>query len=116
GYAFCESCGKPCSLDIDEGNTISQYIKEGRDKAFLNPANVVWDYLVYSCSCCGGKFKYTYKDIESLVRSYFFSLAEEYKTYFEELEEAGDVTTLEALKRKATGNVAKRVDERYRRK
>ena len=112
GYVFCESCGKPCNLDIDEGDTISEYIKEGREKVFLNPANVVWDYLVYSCSCCGGKFKYTYKDIESRVRNYFFSLSEDYRKYFEELEEAGDVTTLEALKRKATGDVAKRVDER----
>ena len=116
GYAFCESCGKPCNLDIDEGNTISAYIKEGREKAFLNPANVVWDYLVYSCPCCKRKFKYTYKDIESLVRNYFFSLAKDYKKYFEDLEEAGDVTTLEALKRKVTSNVAKRVDERYSRK
>jgi len=115
-YAFCENCGKPCTLEIEEGDTLSRYIKEGREKAFLNPATVVWDYLIYSCACCGGKFKYTYKDIESLVRNYFSSLGEEYKKYFEELEEAGDVTTLEALKRKATGDVAKRVDERYSKK
>ncbi len=116
GYAFCESCGKPCALDIAEGDTISQYIKEGRDKVFLNQANIVWDYLVYSCSCCGQKFKYTYKDIESLVRNYFFSLSEDYKKYFEELEEAGDVTTLEALKRKENEGVSKRVEERYSKK
>ena len=116
GYVFCESCGQPCNLDIDEGDTISQYIKEGRDKAFLNPANVVWDYLVYSCPCCSGKFKYTYKDVEASVRKYFFSLSEDYRKYFEELQEAGDVTTLEALKRKVTGNISQRVDERYRRK
>ena len=115
-YVFCKNCGKPCNLDIDEGDTISEYIKEGRKKVFLNAANVTWDYLMYSCACCGEKFKYTYKDIESLVRDYFFSLSEDYKKYFEELEEAGDVTTLEALKRKATGDVAKRVDERYSKK
>lgn len=112
-YAFCESCGKPCNLDIDEGATISQYIKEGRKKAFLNPATVPWDYLVYSCACCGGKFKYTYKDIESIVRKYFFDLGKDYKEYFEELEAVGDVATLEDLKRKAAADVAKRVDERY---
>ncbi len=116
GYAFCENCGNPCNLDIDEGDTISEYIKEGREKVFLNPATVAWDYLVYSCPCCKEKFKYTYKDIESRVRNYFFSLSEDYKKYFEELEEAGDVTTLESLKRKATGDVAKRVDERYSKK
>ncbi len=113
GYAFCENCGKPCGLNISEGDTISEYIKEGREKAFMNPATVMWDYLIYSCACCGVKFKYTYKDIESLVRNYFFSLSEDYKKYFEELEMAGDVTTLEALKNKTTVNTAKRIDERY---
>jgi len=116
GYVFCESCGQPCNLDIEEGDTISEYIKEGREKVFLNPATVVWDYLVYSCPCCGAKFKYTYKDIEALVRNYFFALSEDYKKYFEELEVAGDVPTLEALKRKATSGLSERIEERYSRK
>jgi len=116
GFVFCESCGKPCALDISEGDTLSAYIKEGRKSAFLNQANMVWDYIIYTCPCCSGKFKYTYKDIEAMVRNYFSSISQDYKEYFEELEEAGDVTTLEALKRKANVNVAKRVDERYSKK
>jgi len=116
GYAFCETCGNPCNIEICEGDTISAYIKEERTTAFLNPATVVWDYLIYSCPCCEGKFKYVYKDIEFLVRKYFSSLGEDYKQYFEELEVSGDVTTVENLRRKHLSNVSKRVDERYSKK
>lgn len=115
-YAFCERCGRPCQLDIAEAETISAYIKEGRKSAHMNPANVVWDYLIYACTCCGAKYKYTYKDIEQLVRQYFFDMGDKYTEYFEELQEAGDVTNLEALKKRQARNVARRVDERYSKK
>lgn len=115
-YAFCETCGRPCNIQIAESDTLSEYIKEGRKGAFLNDATLVWDYLIYQCPCCKAKFKYTYKDIERMVREYFFSLGEQYKEYFEQLEKEGDVTSVENLRQKKKVDVAKRVEERYSKK
>ena len=90
-YVFCEKCGN-VNLDIDEGATIDSYRKEGRKSVFINPATLVWDYLIYSCPYCRTYYKYTFKDIERKTRMHFSQKAEKYKKYFDGLT-SRDLTT-----------------------
>ena len=81
-YVFCEKCNN-VNLDIDEAATIDCYRTEGRKTIFVNPATLIWDYLIYTCPYCRTQYKYTFKDIERKTRMYFSEKAEKYKNYFD---------------------------------
>jgi len=93
-YVFCEQCGNHANLDIDLAATISSYRQDGREQVAVVQQTLIWDYLMYSCGICGNTYKYTYRDIERKVRTYFSSLSEEFKEYFDvaikEAEERGN--------------------------
>lgn len=109
-YVFCEECGPPHALDIDQKGTIDAYIKERRADNFINPATLVWDYLFYRCFKCHKSFKYTYRDIEMLVREYFSNMSEAYKIRFDEIVEGKD-----GVHRVDTSSkTLLRIEERYR--
>jgi transcription elongation factor Elf1 len=82
-YVFCDQCGNHANLDIDPVATIEAYRAEGRENVALVQQTLVWDYLMYSCGICGNTYKYTYRDVERKVRTYFSSLSEEFKEYFD---------------------------------
>jgi len=86
-YVFCEKC-KNARMDIDEESTLREYMKDGRRSkdVFINPATLVWDYLVYRCTVCGKSRRYKFRDIEKRVREYFSRLGEEYREYFENID------------------------------
>ncbi len=111
-YVFCEECGPPHFLDIDQQGTIKEYIKERREENFINPATLIWDYMVYSCTSCGKKFKYTYRDIEMLVREYFSNISEEYKQRMDEIIERKE--SIQVIDTSA--ETLKRIEDRYRTK
>lgn len=91
-YVFCDKCGKGSNLDIDHAGTIEEYIKDKHKKdKFINSATLVYDYLVYHCSRCRSRYRYTYRDIELKVRKYFSQLSEEYAEYFRELDTRGSL-------------------------
>jgi ssDNA-binding Zn-finger/Zn-ribbon topoisomerase 1 len=85
-FLKCEKCGH--DMDIDHGATIRAYYEEGRpDKEnFLNPATIIWDYLVYACYNCGTACKYTFRDIELKVREYFSVMSQKHLEIFEKLD------------------------------
>lgn len=85
-FVKCEKCGR--DMDIDHGATIRAYYDEGRpDKDnFINPATIIWDYLVYSCYHCGSAHKYTFRDIELKVREHFSLMSEKHQEIFEKLD------------------------------
>ena len=90
-YVFCERCGNHANLDIDPTATIAAYRQDGRGQVALVQQTLIWDYLMYSCGICGNTYKYTYRDIERKVRTYFSSLSEEFKEYFDAaVKEAGE--------------------------
>ena len=64
------------------------------------------------CARCGKTFKYTYRDIEMLVREYFSNLSEKYKERLDEIIE-GHVN---AQKVEVKPETLKRIEERYRAK
>jgi len=82
-FLFCEHCGNHANLDLDPAATLDAYSHERRKKVFINPATIIWDYLIYTCTICGRKYQYTYQDVERHVREYFCSLSEEFKEYFD---------------------------------
>ncbi|MEE8323476.1 MAG: hypothetical protein V3R57_07635 [Candidatus Bathyarchaeia archaeon] len=86
-YLYCEKCGEGTNLDIDYISTIEAYQKEGRKSAFINEKTIIWDYLIYACYGCGGTYKYTYRDVERLVREYFYTVSDKHKEHFEKLGE-----------------------------
>lgn len=88
-YVFCDDCGEGSHLDIDFESTLRSYAKESRDDTFINPATLVWDYLIYFCPRCGKRYKYKFRDIESKVRDYFSNLSKEYKNRLEKIDTAG---------------------------
>jgi DNA-directed RNA polymerase subunit RPC12/RpoP len=85
-FVKCEKCGR--SMDIDHGATINAYHQEGRPEkdVFINPATIVWDYLIYACYTCGTQHKYTFRDIERLVREFFSSQSEKMRDIFHKLD------------------------------
>jgi hypothetical protein len=107
-YLFCEKCGNYARLDIDPGETISAYRKEGRESTSIHQQTMIWDYMIYSCDRCSSHFRYTYKDVERRVREYFFSLSQEFREYFDKVIEqheyreqhGGQSPTLDALRDK----------------
>ncbi len=109
-YVFCEECGSPHFLDIDQQETVKEYIKERRSETFINPATLIWDYMIYRCNKCGKKFKYTYRDIEMLVREHFSNLSEEYKQRMDEIIDGKRAVQVIDTRSKTL----KRIEERYR--
>lgn len=85
-FVFCDHC-KKAPMDIDYKGTIEAYHKDGRrDKNnFINPATIVWDYLVYRCTFCGKAERYKFRDIERKVREHFSEMSEDYREYFDKL-------------------------------
>lgn len=86
-YLFCEKCGTGANLDVDFHGTIEAYLKDGRPNPSMNPATLIWDYMLYRCTNCGAQFKYTYRDVELSVRNYLSSVSQKFKAYLEELDE-----------------------------
>jgi hypothetical protein len=86
-YLFCEHCGNYAKLDLDPAATIEAYRKEGREQITIIQPTLIWDYLMYSCGICGNTYKYTYRDVEKRVRTYFSSLSLEFKDYFDKVIE-----------------------------
>jgi hypothetical protein len=89
-FLFCEKCGDHHNLDVDPVATINSYIEEGRKSTSINPATIVWDYLVYSCSYCKAKYRYGYRDVEKRVREYLSSLGSQYKAKIDHLVKTVD--------------------------
>jgi hypothetical protein len=56
-YLFCEKCGPPARLDIDTLETVSHYIKDGRQGAYVDDRTLIWDYLLYRCHICRQTFR-----------------------------------------------------------
>lgn len=112
-FVHCDDC-KTSLMDIDYKATIESYYHDGRrDKDnFINPATIVWDYLVYKCDHCGKRKKYTFRDIERKVREYFSQLSEAYRDYFDDL----GAVDFPALEKKIQRPVPrKHTEERLRR-
>ena len=86
-YLYCDTCEHPHNLDLDFQGTLEAYKKDGRISPQINSATLVWDYMVYSCSTCRQKFKFTFRDIEQRVRKYLSSLGMQYNKYLDELDE-----------------------------
>lgn len=115
-FVKCEKCGR--DMDIDHGATINAYHNEGRPEkdVFINPATIVWDYLIYACYTCGTQHKYTFRDIERRVREYFSVQSEKMREIFDKLDvidhDAGGRVILptQEMYRKAT---AERLDKAY---
>lgn len=84
-FLFCEQCGNHANLDLDPTATLDAYGRERRQQTFINPVTLIWDYLIYTCTICGRRYKYTYQDVERRVREYFSSFSEEYKDHFEKM-------------------------------
>ena len=112
-YVFCEKCNN-VNLDIDEAATIDCYRTEGRKTIFVNPATLIWDYLIYTCPYCRTQYKYTFKDIERKTRMYFSEKAEKYKNYFDaissqDLSKGPEVEESEQIKK----GTRKRLERMY---
>lgn len=89
-YLFCERCGQGANLDLDFHGTLEAYLEDGRANPSINPATMVWDYMIYRCTNCGVKFKYTYRDVELSVRTHLSSISRKFKAYLEELDKYND--------------------------
>ena len=85
-FLFCEKC-QNAPMDIDYRKTIESYCIDGRrqEDAFINPAMLVWDYLIYTCTYCGESNKYTFRDVERRVRERLSQHSEEFREYFEKV-------------------------------
>ncbi|MBD3260712.1 MAG: hypothetical protein GF334_03410 [Candidatus Altiarchaeales archaeon] len=104
-------------MDIDEEATLRSYIEDGRRSkdVFINPATLVWDYLVYRCTICGRSSKYKFRDIEKKVREHFSSLGEEYRDYFENLDRVDFKRLDRSLPRPYSSKSRKKTGERIKR-
>lgn len=89
-YLYCENCKYPHNLDLDYLATVREYQKDKRPSPQVNSATIVWDYMIYSCVKCKKKFKFTFRDVESLVRKHLSSLGHKYEMYLDELSEHND--------------------------
>lgn len=86
-YLFCERCGNHAHLDLDPGATVTAYRKDGRETTSIHQQTMIWDYMIYTCGICGNQFRYTYRDVELRVRSYFSAVSLEFKEYFDKVIE-----------------------------
>jgi len=90
-FLYCEKCGAPHRLELDQQATIEAYIKEGRSSASINYALVLWDYLIYTCSFCKTSFLYTYRDVERRVREYLSVKSQEHERRLTEAVEQSEI-------------------------
>jgi hypothetical protein len=98
------------------------YHKEGRKEKdnFINPATIVWDYLMYRCYRCGSLEKYTFRDIERKVREHLSSVSDRFKEHidsldsinFDHMDKITSYPTLHSYKRDTT----KRLERLYSKK
>lgn len=89
-HLYCENCGHPHHLNLDFQSTIESYQKDERPSPSINSATLIWDYMVYSCSKCGTKFKLTFRDVELSVRRHLSGMGHKYKLYLDELSKHND--------------------------
>ena len=125
-FLFCQECGNHANLDLDPAATLDAYGRDRREQTFINPATIIWDYLIYTCTICGRRYKYTYQDVERRVREYFSSLSDEYKDHFEEMiaraeansgkDEDGTQEPVGAMITNQKLEVAERVRQLYKKK
>ena len=69
-YLECETCGKQF-LHFDPQATTEDYARPDvftLDNVDKIVDGMIAEYLVYKCSGCGAKGRYTFKDIEKIVR------------------------------------------------
>jgi uncharacterized Zn finger protein len=118
-FVKCDKCGE--SLDVDHGATIRAYHEDGRREQdnFINPATIIWDYLVYTCYRCNTFQRLTFRDIEKKVRVYFSDQSERFRTHFDQLDaidfdEMGRVISEPTTGRKK--ETVKRLDRIYTKK
>ncbi len=85
-FVKCDTCGE--NLDVDHGATIRAYHEDGKRDVdnFINPATIVWGYLVYTCHICRTFERLTFRDIERKVREHFSEQSEELRSYFDQLD------------------------------
>lgn len=65
----CEVCGNDINFVFDD--TVNDYIilsKINSTNVFDSIEKIIGKYLVYKCNVCGQLYRYTYKEIESLIR------------------------------------------------
>ena len=67
----CENCNR-IALELDKDSTIDLY-NDINNISFENKDiiidSVLSEYLVFYCAACGEKFKYTYRDIDFMLRN-----------------------------------------------
>lgn len=114
-YLFCDDCGEGFNLDIDVVSTLEAYQEdEGRKITYLTQSTVIWDYIIYSCTGCPRKYKYTYKDVERKVREHFCSLSERHRGYYEALAEQQKLEEQKSKdKQKSSPDAIERIKTRY---
>lgn len=86
-YLFCEKCGPPANLDVDYLGTIEAYIADGRSRAVLDDRTLLWDYLIYGCTFCRKRYRYTFRDVERRVREYLVSVSAKQAALVDEVAE-----------------------------
>lgn len=65
----CEICGG--KIELSELSTIDEYaimITVNSSNIFSKIDEIIGRYLVYECVSCSAKYKYTYKDLEKVLR------------------------------------------------
>ena len=65
----CEVCG--AILELSKSDTIEDYaiaVTVNNDNIYKKIDEIISKYLVYKCSSCSTKYKYTYKDLEKVLR------------------------------------------------
>lgn len=68
-FITCESCSGQLRLNNKETlNNYSMITNVNDLNIFDKVDKLITKYLVYECSNCGSKFKYTFKDIEGGIR------------------------------------------------
>lgn len=118
-FIFCDKC-QNVNMDIDYEGTIRAYASDGRTEkeVYINPATLIWDYLVYRCPVCGKQEKYTFRDIELKVRNYFSAMQKKYKDYFDQVDQI-DFENMRRARpgaRAARPETSKRITRLYERK
>lgn len=111
-FMYCDKC-KVAPLDIDYKKTVESYCTDGRCQkdAFINPAMIVWDYLVYTCTYCGHSEKYNFREVELKVRERLAQQSEEFREYFERV---GNVDFLDTKPQSLKPRPRKEAEERIR--
>ncbi len=65
----CEVCGK--TLELSKSDTIDDYaiaVTANNNNISEKIDEIISKYLVFKCQSCNSKYKYTYKDLERVLR------------------------------------------------